>query len=147
MDTTLVSALSSTGAPRRYQNPAEGAALRQTRRAKKHTYPELLRPDSRCRLVVLALGVGGRFSPEAVDFVQKCAASCARRRVGCLCPALVLLLGRGREPGVRCQPLGRPWSVIADGGGAVCCAQPRPVKKARARARAKKSNICVRKPW
>ena len=58
VDTTLVSALSSTGAPRRCQNRAEGAALRQARRAKERTYPELLRPDSRCRLVVLALEVG-----------------------------------------------------------------------------------------
>ena len=35
VDTTLVSALSSTGDPRRYQNRAEGAALRQARRAKE----------------------------------------------------------------------------------------------------------------
>ena len=59
VDTTLVSALSSTGAPRRYQNRAEGAALRQARRAKERTYPELLRPDSRCRLVVLRLRLAG----------------------------------------------------------------------------------------
>ena len=78
VDTTLVSALSSTGAPRRYQNRAEGAALRQARRAKERTYPELLRLDSRCRLVVLALEVGGRFSPETVDFVQRLARARAR---------------------------------------------------------------------
>ena len=78
VDTTLVSALSSTSAPRRYQNRADGAALRQARRAKERTYPELLRPDSRCRLVVLALEVGGRFSPETVDFVQRLARARAR---------------------------------------------------------------------
>ena len=78
VDTTLVSALSSTGAPRRYQNRAEGAALRQARRAKERTYPELLRPDSRCRQVVLALEVGGRFSPETVHFVQRLARARAR---------------------------------------------------------------------
>ena len=77
VDTTLVSALCSTGAPRCYQNRAEGAALRQARRAKERTYPELLRPDSRCRLVVLALEVGG-FSPETGDFVQRLARARAR---------------------------------------------------------------------
>ena len=50
----------------------------QARRAKERTYPELLRPDSRCRLVVLALEVGGRFSPETVDFVQRLARARAR---------------------------------------------------------------------
>ena len=52
--------------------------MRQARRAKERTYPELFRPDSRCRLVVLALEVGGRFSPETVDFVQRLARARAK---------------------------------------------------------------------
>ena len=69
VDTTLVSALDSAGEPRRYQRRTQGAALRQARRAKERTYPELLR-SPRCRLVVLAVEVAGRWSPEAAQFVR-----------------------------------------------------------------------------
>ena len=59
VDTTLVSPLSSSGEPRRHAGRVDGAALRETRRRKERTYPELLR-SQRCRLVALAIEVGGR---------------------------------------------------------------------------------------
>ena len=37
--------------------PGQGAALRVARRAKERTYPKLLAPQSRCRLLVIALEV------------------------------------------------------------------------------------------
>ena len=58
VDTTLVSALDSLGRPRTHARSARGAALRIARRARERTYPELLHAP-RCRLVVLALKVGG----------------------------------------------------------------------------------------
>ena len=65
VDTTLVSSLDASGAARWHQRQYQGAALRLACRAKERTYPEELR-SQRCRLVVLALEVGGRWSPEAL---------------------------------------------------------------------------------
>ena len=42
--------------------------MTQTRRDKEMKYPELL-TGGRCRLVVVAIETGGRWSNEAVDFV------------------------------------------------------------------------------
>ena len=69
IDTTLVSALDSAGHTRVYQRRAEGAALRLARRAKERTYREIL-SSHRCRLVVVGLEVGGRWSAEAAQFVS-----------------------------------------------------------------------------
>ena len=77
VDTTLVSALDSSGQPRRQQRSTTGAALRIARRAKERTYPELLRAE-RCRLVVLGIELGGRWSSEAAQFVRMLARSRAR---------------------------------------------------------------------
>ena len=44
-------------------------ALRDARRNKERTYPELLR-DRRCRLVVFGIEVGGRWSDEAATFLR-----------------------------------------------------------------------------
>ena len=60
-NTTLVSALDSAGQPGRQQRSTTGAALRIARQAKERTYPELLRAE-RCRLVVLGIELGGRWS-------------------------------------------------------------------------------------
>ena len=43
VDTTLVSALTAAGAPRRHAGTCGGAALRVARQAKERTYPELQR--------------------------------------------------------------------------------------------------------
>ena len=48
----------------------DGVALMRARRHKEQTYPELVQPGERARLVVLGLEVGGRWSKEARVFVQ-----------------------------------------------------------------------------
>ena len=61
VDTTLVSPLSGQGQPVRRGGQVAGAALAVARRRKERAYPELVRAH-RCRLVVLAVEVGGRWS-------------------------------------------------------------------------------------
>ena len=75
VDTTLVSPLTSAGVPRRRTGSTAGAALAEARRAKERTYPEFAR---RCRLVVLGLAVGGRWSAEAAAFIRLLARARAR---------------------------------------------------------------------
>ena len=75
--TTLVSPLTSSGQPRRRAGQYTGAALQDARRSKERTYPELLR-SRRCRLVVFALEIGGRWSPEATSFLRMLAHTKAR---------------------------------------------------------------------
>ena len=72
VDTTLVSPLTRAGEPRRRAGRFAGAALTDARKAKARAYPELLR-NSRCRLVVLGIGVGGRWSEEATSFITSLA--------------------------------------------------------------------------
>ena len=62
VDTTLVSALKGNGEPRRGAENHDGVELAAARRDKERTYPELVGPGARARLVVLALEVGGRRS-------------------------------------------------------------------------------------
>ena len=69
-----MSALDFLGHPRRHQCSTAGAALRIARRAKERTYPEML-GSPRCRLVVLAVELGGRFSQEAAQFLRLLARS------------------------------------------------------------------------
>ena len=77
VDTTLVSPLTSSSQPRRRAGQYEGAALQDVRKSKERTYPELLR-SRQCRLVVLALETGGRWSPEATTFLRLLAQTKAR---------------------------------------------------------------------
>ena len=77
VDTTLVSPRTSAGAPRRRSGATAGAALADARRSKERTYPEFGRA-SRCRLVVLGIEVGGRWSAEAASFVRSLARARAR---------------------------------------------------------------------
>ena len=65
VDTTFVSPLTATGAPRRARGCTTGAVLRLARQAKERTHPELCR-SARSRLTVLALEVGGRWSAEGL---------------------------------------------------------------------------------
>ena len=58
VDTTLVSALRGDRNPRRGAATRDGVALSEAR-DKERTYPELVGPGARARLVVLALEVGG----------------------------------------------------------------------------------------
>ena len=72
VDTTLVSPLTRAGEPRRRAGRFAAAALHDARKAKERAYPELLR-NSRCRLVVLGIEVGGRWSEEAASFITNLA--------------------------------------------------------------------------
>ena len=72
VDTTLVSPLTRAGEPRRRAGRFAAAPLHDARKAKERAYPELLR-NSRCRLVVLGIEVGGRWSEEAASFITNLA--------------------------------------------------------------------------
>ena len=77
VDTTPVSPLTFAGVPRRRRGSTAGAALAEARRAKERTYPEFA-DARRCRLVVLGLEVGGRWSAEAAAFIRLLARARAR---------------------------------------------------------------------
>ena len=70
IDTTLVSPVRADGTARRGAAQHDGVARR--------TYPELVGPRSRARLVVLAREVGGRWSGETSSFLRLLAAAKAR---------------------------------------------------------------------
>ena len=70
IDTTLVSPLRADGAPHIQCADVDGAVLRQARRRKERTYPELSGAHGRAKLVVLAAEVGGRWSLEAQTFLR-----------------------------------------------------------------------------
>ena len=57
----------------------DGAILLQARRDKETTYPELV-TSNWCRLVVVALETGGRWSEEAADILRQLAFARARGR-------------------------------------------------------------------
>ena len=78
VDTTLVSSLHCDGSPHRGAADVDGAVLVAARRRKERTYPELVRPGRRARLVVLAGDVAGRWSEEAVSFIRHLAKARAR---------------------------------------------------------------------
>ena len=72
-DATLVSPLHADGSEWRYADETDGVAITRAEEAKRVTYHDLV-ASSRCRLVVLACEVGGRWSDTCVAFVRKCAA-------------------------------------------------------------------------
>ena len=69
VDTTLVSPWKGDGSPQPRAADADGAQLATARRRKEVAYPELTR-SRRCRLVVLGLEVGGRWSEEAASLIR-----------------------------------------------------------------------------
>ena len=68
VDATLVSPVKRDGVPQPKAAVEDGVCLAAARRRKETKYPELLR-DRRCRLVVVAHEVGGRWSEEAWTFL------------------------------------------------------------------------------
>ena len=78
VDTTLVSALHCDGRPRRGAADRDGVALTVARKTKERRYPEFVGVRARARLVVLAVEVGGRFSPETSGFLTSLAKARAR---------------------------------------------------------------------
>ena len=69
VDITLRSA---SGEPQPHAADVDGAVLLTARRDKEATYPELA-TSTRCRLVVVAIETGGRWSEEAVQFIWQLA--------------------------------------------------------------------------
>ena len=98
VDTTLVSPLHCDGTPTPGAADSNGAALIRARRRKERTYPELVHPRARARLVVIAGEVAGRWFDET------------RRFIGCL-----HVLGRGTRP----SSCVTEWS--GGSGGGLCC--------------------------
>ena len=78
IDTTIVSPLTSQAAPRQHRGQYAGTALRDARRSKERTCPELVQPG-RCRLVVFGVETGGRWSAEAAGFLRQLAHARARQ--------------------------------------------------------------------
>ncbi len=72
VDVTLRCVLGRDGQPRPQSDWKDGALTDAARRDKEQKYHELT-SGSRCRLVVLALETGGRFSPETVEFIRQLA--------------------------------------------------------------------------
>ena len=69
-------------------SPPRPPRLRAARQAKERTYPELVRGD-RCRLVVLAMEVGGRWSEETAGFLRRLAQARSRAVPQALRPAAI----------------------------------------------------------
>ena len=79
VDTTLVSPVGRDGTARVQAHLIPGAALTAAaQRKRRYVYPEL-RTAARCRLVIIALEIGGRWSDEAADFIRRVASARARR--------------------------------------------------------------------
>ena len=78
VDTTLVSPLHCDGTPTPGAADSDGAALVRARRRKERTYPELVHPRARARLMVIAGEVAGRWSDETRRFIGLLARARAR---------------------------------------------------------------------
>ena len=78
VDTTLVSALHCDGTPLRRAAVEDGVALTVVALRKSRTYPELVGPRARARLVVMGVEVGGRWAPETRTFLSLLARARAR---------------------------------------------------------------------
>ena len=78
LDATLVAPLTRSREPHSKAWKEDGAVLVAARKRKEARYPELLEEGSRCRLIVLAMETGGRWSEEAFGFVDQLARAAAR---------------------------------------------------------------------
>ena len=77
VDITVRSAVTSCGRARPNAATVDGAVLVEARHNKEMKCAELCEGD-RCRLVVVGVETGGRWSPQALSFVEQLAASRAR---------------------------------------------------------------------
>ena len=78
VDTTMVSALHCNGTAKRGAAHNEGVAISMAERRKERRYPELVGRRARARLVVLAVEVGGRWTPTTQHFITALARARAR---------------------------------------------------------------------
>ena len=126
VDVTFRSALRSTGEPQLNAADVDGAVLVQARRDKVTAYPELV-GSGRCRLVVLAMETGGRWSEETVSVTRQLAIARAREVPSCVSHQVALAWERRRtrmlaattcaisfaaslvEPSSRCESLVPHW--------------------------------------
>ena len=76
LDATVVSPLHGDATHRRRADVEDGVALREARRRKERTYPELRQGDVSARLVVIVGEVGSRWSEETKTFLWSLA--CAK---------------------------------------------------------------------
>ena len=77
IDITIRSTTSANGLPQRNAAHVDGAVLTRARVDKEAKYAELV-GGNRCVLVVVALETGGRWSGEAVEFMDMMAGARAR---------------------------------------------------------------------
>ena len=77
VDVTLRSVLGCDGKPKPRSADEDGAVATDARKDKENAYPELV-SSNRCALVVVALETGGRWSTEAVKFVEELSFAKAR---------------------------------------------------------------------
>ena len=77
VDATLVCPVKRNGRPQPRSDTVPGAWLTEARKRKNNTYPELV-GGRRCRLIVLAGEVGGRWSDETAIFLRLLARARAR---------------------------------------------------------------------
>ena len=144
VDATLVSPLTRKGTARPRAHWEDGAALKDARKDKAKTYPELL-TSRRCRLVTAGMEVGGRWDEEAYQFLLELAQAKAqeappvlrgaatwsylRRWVALLSKAAMdsfastLLYGTAENTEL--------WTSPAPPLGAVLCAAPEPPQCSR----------------
>jgi len=71
-DVTIVSPLKANGEARPRAAWVDGVAIRKAQKDKEGTYPELVH-STRCRLVVLACEIGGRWSDTCLWLVRELA--------------------------------------------------------------------------
>ena len=111
VDITLRSAVSCAGEAHPHAADHDGAVLLQARQDKEATYPELA-SSGRCKLVVLAMETGGRWSEEAVQTLQMLAHSKARDAPPYMQFSVALMWDNdGREcwPSRALSPSRLPW--------------------------------------
>ena len=77
VDITVRSPLTACGECRPQTAAVNGVVANAARTSKEDAYPELV-SSNRCRLIVLAIETGGRWSDEAIDFVGTLAAAKTR---------------------------------------------------------------------
>ena len=85
VDTTMVGAVHTDGTAIRGASNADGVAVVAARRRKERTFPELVGPRARARLVVLGVEVGGRLSTETQSFLSRLAKAKANGEVPLMC--------------------------------------------------------------
>ena len=89
VDVTFRSALTTGGEAHPRAADVDGAVLEQAREDKENSYPEF-HEARRCRLVVMAIETGGRWSDEAASVVWELATAKAREAPGFMRKAVAL---------------------------------------------------------